>query len=501
MPPRFTRRSLATSTLPAITIANLLLAFVMVGQLFGSPELYRSQWWLLPIAGFFLLVFVLSRSSARPIYASDEKILLEYAYHDALTKLPNRLLLRDRLTIQLAAIRRSRISVAMLMIDLDEFKQINDALGHLAGDELLVQVAARISETCRDTDTVARLGGDEFAVIQAIEDPDQAAVLANRIIASLARPFDLAKGQVRVGCSIGITITQSSDIRLEELIDEADFALYRSKKRGGNVLTIFDRSADAFNRTDKSFETELIRALEGGNPAPGFFPQIDQFGLLAGVDARLVWDHRELGRLDLHSVLSLVHDRRLSRTVIEHYLQSVAETAIKVPTLEITFNMLPLLDPERYLLNQLCRDEFKLIRRAGPCFLSIAMADLERYGLGALAVIEELESHGYGLAIDCAESSPVTLRTVARMRPGRLRINSGLVSQIEISDHALVAVGDLCSLAHSLDIAVIADGVSTQEQSALLSDLRCDLQQGPLWGSGTDLGKLVNSWSARALSA
>lgn len=294
--------------------------------------------------------------------------------------------------------------MAMLMIDLDEFKQINDALGHLAGDELLVQVAGRISETCRDTDTVARLGGDEFAVIQAIEDREQAAVLANRIIASLARPFDLARGQVRVGCSIGITITQSPDARLEELIDEADFALYRSKKRGGNALTIFDRSADAFNRADKAFESELTRALEEGNPAPNYYRQVDQLGQLAGIDAQLAWDHPGLGRLDLNGVLSLVHDRRLGRSVVDHYLGSVAEATARVPTLHITFNMLPLLDPERHLVDKLCSDEFNLTRRAGTCYLTLAIGDLARFGLGALALVEELESHGYGLVIDCAEA-------------------------------------------------------------------------------------------------
>lgn len=486
MSPRFTSRSVALSTLPAIAAVNVILALAMVAQLFGLLEHADVQLWPLPAAGLAILITTLFLSRPGPNETPgtpNGDILIQYAYHDALTKLPNRLLLRDRLSVQLAAIRRSRISVAMLMIDLDEFKQINDALGHLAGDELLVQVAERISETCRDTDTVARLGGDEFAVIQAIEERDQASVLANRIIANLGRPFDLARGQVHIGCSIGITITQSPDARLEELIDEADFALYRSKKRGGNVLTIFDRSADAFNLAEKAFETELVRAMENGLPAPSYVRQVDQLGQLAGVETELVWEHPASGRLDLSVILAAIHDRRLAHALTDHCIQTTAEAWARLPTLQITFNMLPLLEPGRHLLSQLCSDEFNLLRRAGTCFLAVGMPELERLGLGAVALVEELESHGYGVTIDCGESSPATLRTIARLRPSRLRLSSNLVGQIGLSDQALLAAGDLCRLARSIGIPSIATGVATVEQSAILNELGCDLQQGSLWGA------------------
>jgi diguanylate cyclase (GGDEF)-like protein len=233
-------------TLFAVVPVTLLVLY-LIGLVLDSAHEPLPYALIVPLLGLAIsgvAIFQARRQRSEQAPAESGDLLVQYAYHDALTDLPNRLLLRDRLTLQLASIRRTHISVAMLMIDLDGFKQINDTYGHLAGDELLVQVAERIRVTCRETDTVARLGGDEFAVLQAIEEQGQAKILAGRIIKSLAEPFELSKGPVQIGCSIGITITQDPEVRLEELINEADVALYRSKKLGGNAETFFDRNFD-----------------------------------------------------------------------------------------------------------------------------------------------------------------------------------------------------------------------------------------------------------------
>lgn len=493
----FTIRDHTTNLVTAIVVASAVLILALTGQMTGLLDSRLVHLWLVPAAGvalllaaYFILRSILQRSVST---GTDQDSLIHYAYHDALTKLPNRLLLRDRLSVQLAATRRSDISVAVLMIDLDEFKVINDDMGHLAGDELLVAVADRIRQSCRDTDTVARLGGDEFVVIQVVEESDQAAVLANRIIASLARPFELGKGQVKVGCSIGITITQSADAGLESLIEEADLALYRSKKLGGNVVTIFDPNSGILSRTEKDLETELIKALENSDVTVHFARQVNRQGQLLGVDARLAWTHPSLGALDLTAILASVHDRRLATSVVDHYLASVAEAGAGLPALQLTFNMLPFVNPDRELVDQLCGDEFNLLRRASACFLAIGMNELERSALRGVALVEELESHGYGLLFDCSEGSPVTLRTITRLRPSRLRLNSQLVAMLPTADHASRTVQALCKLAFSEAIEIVADGVTTPEQSTILQDLGCEIQQGPFWGGVSDLAEIAGN--------
>lgn len=497
MPAHFTIRDHTTRLVIAIVVVSAVLIFAVTGQITGLLDSRMTHLWLVPVAGLALLVasYLVLRTILKKSAGTrrDEDSLIHYAYHDALTKLPNRLLLRDRLSVQLAAMRRSEISVAMLMIDLDEFKVINDDLGHLAGDELLVRVADRIRQSCRDTDTVARLGGDEFVVIQVVEEPDQVLVLANRIIASLARPFSLDKGQVKVGCSIGVTITQSADARLESLIEEADVALYRSKKLGGNVVTIFDPDSGILNRTEKELEAQLIKALESSELTVHFARQVDREGQLLGVDARLAWSHPSLGGFDLTAILASVQDRRVATSVVDHYLAKVSEASAGLPNLQLTFNMLPFVNPDRELVDQLCGDEFNLLRRASSCFLAIGMHELERSGLRGVALIEELESHGYGVLFDCSEGSLSTLRAITRLRPSRLRLNSQLVTMLPTTDHAARAVHALCNLAFSEAIQIVADGVATPEQSSMLKDLGCEIQQGPLWGGVSDLAEIAGN--------
>lgn len=494
MPRRFSISNRAARTVWALVAIG---ATLWAGLQFDDLAESLVPAWLVAALALAVLAVLLNRrwlpGTADKAPVSDDDLLIHYAYHDALTKLPNRMLLRDRLSVQLAAMSRAKTSVALLMIDLDDFKRINDGWGHLAGDQLLVEVARRLCQSCRDTDTVARLGGDEFVLIQSLEDPNQAALLGNRIIANLAQPFELDKGQVEIGCSIGATITHSPGISLEELIDQADFALYSSKRMGGNTLTLFDPATHLFNRSEKHFETELVRAIESHHLELHFSRQVDLSGQLIGIDTTLAWDHASLGRLTLPAILGSVYDRRLANSTAEYYLATVAETSARLPALQMTFNALPLLNPDRHLVETLCHDTFNLLRRAASCYLALSLADFERGGMRAVALAEELESQGYGLLLDCSESSLDTLRTIARLRPSRLRINSHLTGALTTAGEALASVRALCAMARSNGIETIADGVENAEQSTILTDLGCAVQQGPLWGRGSDLGKLTGS--------
>jgi diguanylate cyclase (GGDEF)-like protein len=163
---------------------------------------------------------------------------LQYGHFDYLTKLPNRLLLNDRLSTLAARARRDGAVIALHLVDLDQFKRVNDELGHRAGDRLLTLVADRLIETCREIDTVARLGGDEFVILQLIGEATEAHALGDRVIQAISSPFHLTDRDIRIGCSIGLVTSTGYNTELESLLEAADGALYLSKKSGGNVLNV-----------------------------------------------------------------------------------------------------------------------------------------------------------------------------------------------------------------------------------------------------------------------
>ena len=439
---------------------------------------------LVPLFGILAtaIVYEQRRRGANAQRERDGELLAQQAFHDALTNLPNRLLLRDRLTYQLATMKRAHIDVALLMIDLDGFKQINDTLGHLAGDELLVQVADRIRQTCRETDTVSRLGGDEFAVLQPIEERNQAAVLANRIITSLSQPFLLSRGRVQIGCSIGITITEDPDVRLEELIGEADYSLYHSKKLGGNTLTFFDRHSKALMNTDEAYEAALREAIAQETITVRYARQHDRDGRWTGLEAELAWEHPDRGAMPLPVVLATTQDRHLRRDLVDYFLHAVARDTPMLTGMQVTISGIPFLMADRAIVEQLCANAYGLLGRGCKFYLSMSCADLEHIGARGLAALDQLERRGLGLVIECEETSPVALNSVARLRPDRIKISRQFVGAMESAPHTHQKVEEIANMALSRDIELLADGVASRGQLRLLLDLGCRLMQGPLWG-------------------
>ena len=476
------RSSLAAAVFVAASVVGYLLH--ELGSYLDMVRQPPPYAWLVPLFGVLAatIVYERRRRGDNAQRDRDGELLAQQAFHDSLTDLPNRLLLRDRLAYQLAAMKRAHINVALLMIDLDGFKQTNDSLGHLAGDELLIQVADRIRQTSRETDTVARIGGDEFAVLQPVEEHNQAALLANRIIASLSQPFVLSRGRVQIGCSIGITITEDPDVRLEELIDEADFALYQSKKLGGNTLTFFDRHSKALLHTDQAFEAALREAIATETISVCYARQHDRDGRWTGLDADLVWDHPERGAMSLATVLATAQDRHLRRDLVDYFLFSVGRDTPLFAGLQVTISGIPFLMPDRSIVEQLCANSYGLLGRGCKIFLSISCTDLEHIGARGLSTLDQLERRGLGLVIECDDSSPIALSSVARLRPDRIKISRQFIAALETAPHSSQTVEDIANMALSRDIELLADGVTSRAQLRLLLDLGCRLMQGPLWG-------------------
>ncbi len=270
------------------------------------------------IAGLGALGWALyrrGRKAARALVAGKAHAT-HLAYHDALTSLPNRLLLADRLGRAVEDLRRRNTPFAIHCIDLDKFKQVNDTFGHSAGDEVIQIAARRIGAACRQADTIARLGGDEFAIVQIGADLDGAAKLAERLVAVLADPMDLSVGRVHVGGSVGVSLFKDSAVDPQECLRQADLALYRVKETGRGHYCFFEPEMDATIRFRKALEADLREGIAQEQFYLAYQPQVDGRGKMIGVEALLRWNHPTRGALSpLYrcAAVCVIQARRSSR--------------------------------------------------------------------------------------------------------------------------------------------------------------------------------------------
>jgi diguanylate cyclase (GGDEF)-like protein len=246
------------------------------------------------------------------------------ARHDPFTDLPNRLLLRERLQQTLAECRRRQGAAAVLCLDLDRFKEVNDRLGHAAGDLLIKAGAARLAACVREIDTVARFGGDEFAVLQVgIEDVDDVQNLADRLLTELGRPFDLDGQEALVTTSIGVALIPADGDDSEILLQNADVALYRAKSEGGNRCCFFEVGMDARLQERKALEADLRRALQGDELELYYQPLINlREGRPSGVEALVRWRHPERGLMEPNAFIQLAEQTGLIMPIGEWVLKT-----------------------------------------------------------------------------------------------------------------------------------------------------------------------------------
>src|SRR3954470_1552318 len=257
--------------------------------------------------------------------------LTRQAYHDALTGLPNRALFQSRLEVALARASRRQRTIAVLFVDLDRFKVINDSLGHDTGDDLLVAVSGRLREAVRDEDTVARMSGDEFTVLlEEVEDEVEAAQVAQRIIEDIRRAIDLEGHQVFIGASVGIALSHNGEDRAEDLLRDADLAMYRAKERGRSLYEIFEVTMGARARFRLDLESELRRALENDELVLHFQPEVSlRSGRIIGTEALVRWQHPERGLLMPDEFIPMAEETGLIQPLGRHVMQKACTQAVE----------------------------------------------------------------------------------------------------------------------------------------------------------------------------
>jgi len=406
------------------------------------------------------------------------------ASHDALTGLPNRLQLADRLREELDKARRNGWIAAVLFIDLDRFKQINDTLGHSVGDALLRQVSDRFEGCIRKHDILARMGGDEFTlVLSELKDPQDALRVAQKLLDALKAPFHVGAYELFVTASVGISVYPRDGKDAVALQRNADNAMYRAKYRGRNSCQFFtpDLGAAALERLE--IETALRRAIVHGELALSYQPQAELSGKLAGLEALLVWNHPKLGTIPPLQFIPIAEESGLivplgSWVLTEACRQNSAWGRRGYQVVKVAVNVSPM---------QFARADFvemvaQALAQSGlhPSLLelelteSVVMRDVEE----SARQMERLRALGVSISIDDFGTGYSSLSYLRRLPIDTLKIDRSFLKELESDDTTLPLVQAIISVAHSLRLTVVAEGVENKKQLDALRSVGCDKIQG-----------------------
>ncbi len=420
-----------------------------------------------------------------------EQQLLHDALHDALTGLPNRALLLDRLSSALARFcRRPGYLFGALFLDLDRFKLINDSLGHMLGDELLIQVARRLEGCIRIGDTVARLGGDEFAILlDDLEGEEDALEIAARVQGELRKPFDLDGQEVFVGASIGITMSTLGYQRSEDVLRDADTAMYRAKAQALEGPVVFDPQMHTSALVQLRLESDLRWALDRQEFVLQYQPilRLDGGGLW-GVEALLRWRHPERGLLPPGEFLAVAEDtgliQRIGAWVLRTACQQVRvwlDQFVELSDLVVCINIAG---------SQLAQTDFlslvdAVLKECGLRSANLHLEIRESVMMDRLEntqrVLSGLEERKIHLHIDDFGTGYSSLSHLHRFPVESLKIDRSFVQALEDGADGIEIVRSIVALAHALNMQVMAEGIETPEQLEALQELDCELGQGFLF--------------------
>jgi diguanylate cyclase (GGDEF)-like protein len=415
-----------------------------------------------------------------------EERLRHQALHDSLTSLPNRELFVDRLGQALVRTRRTKRKVAVLFMDLDEFKVVNDSLGHGVGDLLLTVVAQRLKRSLRPEDTLARFGGDEFTVlIDDVKSPEDAVRVAGRIKAELRRPFILEDRELSVTASIGIALGEARTNDSEDLLRNADIAMYRAKNEGSGYK-VFDPIMYQRALSRLEMENELRQAIDRQEFVIHYQPIVRlDGGRVWGVEALVRWDHPERGLLDPSEFVPIAEESGLVVPVGEEVLREACRR-----TKEWQENY-PLIPPLVTCVNlsarQLSRpDVAEMVERAleetgmegSRLTLDITETVYVKALEGNTATLNRLRIMGVRISIDDFGRGYSSLSYLKRLPADHLKIDRSYVKGLgdDLEDTAIVRM--VIELAHTLGMEVIAEGVESADQAELLAQMGCDMAQG-----------------------
>jgi diguanylate cyclase (GGDEF)-like protein/PAS domain S-box-containing protein len=417
-----------------------------------------------------------------------EESLMRQALHDALTELPNRRHFRDSVTKSLAHAERHGSIQAVLFIDLDNFKHVNDSLGHSHGDELLRQVAQRLGQTVRAGDLLARMGGDEFALLLEGAGPEDAAAVAAKVLQALELPFRHGGQTMKVGASIGITLAPVDGRDVEELLSNADLAMYRAKEQGRNTWHFFEQRMTESLRARSALQQDLACAIERGQLSLAFQPRVRaDDGSLTGFEALLRWQHPEHGNVAPDVFIRLAEESGQIVQIGEWALRESCAQAMRWRlgggrALTMAVNV---------STHQLRHAAFAVQVQqvladtgwpAGQLELEITETALMEDPREAAVLLRRLVRLGVHLAVDDFGTGYSSLAYLKDFPLHRLKVDRSFVQGLGVASRDRVIASSIIQLAHALGLQVTAEGVETSLQREFLVQQQCDELQGYLFG-------------------
>jgi diguanylate cyclase (GGDEF)-like protein len=475
---------------------DLIFQGSTAGLLLGlSPVVVLAAEFSLPALLLLLLPFLAVHRGGRAAIAKEHQSL-----HDALTGLPNRTLFRDRIEQAISSGRRSEVASAVMLIDLDHFKEINDTLGHHAGDRLLEEVARRLEHSLGESDTVARLGGDEFGVLlPQLRRPGDASVVARQLLAGLREPFSIEGLTLEVDASIGMACHPAHGTGVETLIQRADIAMYSAKEAGGGHA-MFEPRLDRFSPRRLSLAGGLRQAIQNGEIVLFFQPKAElSTGKVTGVEALARWEHPRLGLVGPTEFVPIAEQTGLitplTSYVLDAALAQVRRWMDEGQELSVAVN----LSARSFLDAQLAIEIPRLLEKwnvdARLLELEITESMLMLDPGRGQATLERLSRIGLTLSVDDFGTGYSSLANLKRLPVDVIKIDKSFVMDMAIDASDAAIVRSTIDLAHNLGLRVVAEGVESHQAWTQLNELGCDLAQGfyvsrPL--PAVDLGRLLH---------
>ncbi len=429
----------------------------------------------------------------------------QQALHDSLTGLPNRILLHDRISSAILAAQRNQTIFALLLLDLDQFKELNDTLGHQAGDAVLQQVALRLRKAVRKTDTVARLGGDEFAVVLVLSDKNDTEFVAKKILATFKEPFQVKDRPLHLGASIGIALCPEHDQGFEGLLRRADVAMYVAKRRGDG-FAIYQSEFDQYNIDKLALSEELRVAIEREELTLHYQPKLDlKTGDICGVEALVRWQHPQRGLVAPDNFIPLAERTGLIDQLTPWVLQAAFRQCHSWhrsgKPLHVAVNVSPrnLQDP------QFPEKVAKILQGVDlpPANLQIELTEsaILTDPAHARKILEDIDAMGVPLSIDDFGTGYSSLAQLKRLPVSEIKIDKSFVLGMKSNESDAVIVRTTIDLAHNLGMRVVAEGVEDTQTLAVLSSMGCDMVQGyyisrPL--PPEELSQFLAKWKPKA---
>ena len=425
--------------------------------------------------------------------AAEEEIR-HLAFYDPLTRLPNRRLLLDRLQQALLTSQRTQRQGALMFIDLDNFKLVNDSLGHDQGDLLLQEMGRRLVGTVREGDTVARLGGDEFVVVledlstQAPKAARQAEEIAEKMLQALAAPVALADQEVKSSCSVGVVLFANDTVRPEDLMKHADLAMYQAKESGRNTLRFFDPEMHDAVVNRLALEQDLRTGLQEGQLLLYYQAQVDGHGQIVGAEALVRWQHPRRGMVSPAEFIPLAEDSGLIlplgqwvlRTACEQLARWAKEPGREQLTLAVNVSGRQL--HQKNFVEQVLQALQQTGAPAHRLKLELTESLLLDDPEDAITKMSALKAHGVGFSLDDFGTGYSSLAYLRQLPLSQLKIDQSFVHNLVTDPRATAIVRTIVTLADSLGLNVIAEGVETQEQREHLARNGCHTCQGYLYG-------------------